>query len=123
MTAEEALALLDSLLPGQQLKDVQELVFRYVWQGWSYPKIAEHTGYETGHIRDVGSQLWKQLSQAFGEQVTKKNVHLVLRQRAEQHQRLSTASNLKENEPSTARKQSYGGKPWMFQYSMAVMKN
>jgi hypothetical protein len=30
MTAEEALALLDSLLPGHQLKDIQELVFRYV---------------------------------------------------------------------------------------------
>lgn len=50
MTDEEALALLDTLLQGQKLKDVQELVFRYSWQGWTYPKIAEQAGYDTGHI-------------------------------------------------------------------------
>ncbi|MBE9191915.1 pentapeptide repeat-containing protein [Gloeocapsopsis crepidinum LEGE 06123] len=79
MSAEEALILLDKLLAGQKLKDVQELVFRYSWQGWTYPKIAAHAGYDTGHIRDVGSHLWQQLTQALGEQVTKNNLQAVLR--------------------------------------------
>jgi WD40 repeat protein len=81
MTPEEALVLLDSLLPGQKLKDIQELVFLYSWQGWTYSKIADHAGYDIGHIRDVGSKLWQQLSQAFGEQVTKNNIQAALRRR------------------------------------------
>ncbi|WP_242060045.1 NB-ARC domain-containing protein [Oscillatoria sp. FACHB-1407] len=79
MTSEEALVLLDSILPGQKLKDIQELVFRYSWQGWTYSRIADHAGYDIGHIRDVGSKLWQQLSRACGEQVTKKNVQAALR--------------------------------------------
>ncbi len=86
MTDEEALALLDKLLQGQKLKDVQELVFRYSWQGWTYPKIAEQAGYDTGHIRDVGSNLWQQLTQVFGERVTKNSVQAVLRRQAQQKQ-------------------------------------
>jgi hypothetical protein len=86
MTAEEALALLDTLLQGQKLKDTQELVFRYSWQGWTYPQIAEYAGYDTSHIRDVGSQLWQQLTQATGDKVSKNNVQAVLRRQALQKQ-------------------------------------
>lgn len=78
MTAEEALALLETLLQGQQLKDIQTLVFRYAWEGWTYPAIAQHTGYDVGHIRDTGYELWQQLSQILGEQVTKKNLQTIL---------------------------------------------
>ncbi|KAM3096412.1 hypothetical protein ACKFKF_22670 [Phormidesmis sp. 146-12] len=84
MTVEEALVLLDTVLEGQNLKDIQEKVFRYSWHGWTYEAIAHQLGYDTGHIRDVGSQLWQQLSQLFGELVTKKNLQTVLRR---QHQR------------------------------------
>lgn len=86
MTPDEALTLLDSLLPDQKLKDVQELVFRCSWQGWTYSKIAEHAGYDIGHIRDVGAKLWQQLSQVFGEQVTKNNIQAALRRRTLQTQ-------------------------------------
>lgn len=83
MTVEDALVLLDKMLQGQKLRDVQEQVFRYSWQGWTYPTIADHLGYDTGHIRDVGSQLWRQLGQAMGELVTKKNLQGVLRRYAQ----------------------------------------
>jgi predicted NACHT family NTPase len=79
MTAEDALILLDTVLEGQKLRDVQEQVFRYAWQGWTYPEIANHLGYDTGHIRDVGSELWQQLTQVIGEKVSKNNVQAVLR--------------------------------------------
>ncbi|WP_396136576.1 hypothetical protein [Chamaesiphon sp. VAR_48_metabat_403] len=35
MTADEALALLDTLLQAQSLRDLQEQVFRYTWAGWA----------------------------------------------------------------------------------------
>lgn len=79
MDVDHALALVDALLKGQRLKDIQEQIFRYSWCGWTYPEIAEQIGYDTGHTRDVGSKLWQQISQAVGEQVTKKNLHAVLR--------------------------------------------
>ncbi|MBW4620729.1 MAG: WD40 repeat domain-containing protein [Cyanosarcina radialis HA8281-LM2] len=82
MNAEEALELLDTLLPQQKLKDIHELVFRYSWQGCTYPQIAKQTGYNTSHIRDIGSELWQHLSQALGEKVTKKNVQILLQQRS-----------------------------------------
>jgi WD40 repeat protein/SpoVK/Ycf46/Vps4 family AAA+-type ATPase len=81
MTADEALALLDTLLQAQSLRDLQEQVFRYSWEGWTYPRIAEQVGYDTGYIRDVGYELWRQLTIACGEPVTKSNVQAVLRRR------------------------------------------
>ncbi|BAU12409.1 WD-40 repeat protein [Leptolyngbya sp. NIES-3755] len=87
MTSEEALALLDTVLLGQKLRDVQEQVFRYTWQGWTYPAIADQIGYDTGHIRDVGAELWQQLTQATGEKVNKNNVQAVLRRHALQQQK------------------------------------
>ncbi|WP_310411649.1 NB-ARC domain-containing protein, partial [Chamaesiphon sp. OTE_8_metabat_110] len=79
MTADEALALLDTLLQAQSLRDLQERVFRYTWEGWTYPRIAEQVGYDTGYIRDIGYELWRQLTIACGEPVTKSNLQAVLR--------------------------------------------
>jgi WD40 repeat protein len=78
MNVDEALAVMNTLLQGQKLRDVQTQVFRYSWEGLTYPAIAQKTGYDTGHIRDVGSALWQLLSQRLGEPVTKKNVQTVL---------------------------------------------
>ncbi len=82
MTADEALALLDTLLHEQSLRDIQEQVFRHSWEGHTYPLMAERIGYDTGYIRDVGSELWRQLTQALGEQVTKNNLQAVLRRQS-----------------------------------------
>jgi WD40 repeat protein len=79
MTADEALALLDPLLQAQSLRDIQEQVFRHSWAGCSYPDMAEKIGYDTGYIRDVGYELWRQLTQVLGEPVTKNNLQAVLR--------------------------------------------
>jgi WD40 repeat protein len=89
MTPEEALTLLDTLLQGQKLRDIQELVFSYSWQGWTYPQIAQHLSYDLSYIRDVGSELWRQLTQEFGERVTKKNVQTVLRRQISLRQNLA----------------------------------
>lgn len=118
MDAEQALALVDALLEGQKLKDVQEQVFRYSWCGWTYPEIAEQIGYDTGHTRDVGSQLWRQISQAVGEQVSKKNLQSVLRRQSSQSLQLkasnfeaapvSTIAPVSQSTPQLASKQHWG---------------
>jgi WD40 repeat protein len=82
MTADEALALLDPLLQAQSLRDIQEQVFRHSWEGCSYPNMAERIGYDTGYIRDIGYELWRQLTQVLGEPVTKNNLQAVLRRRS-----------------------------------------
>jgi WD40 repeat protein len=88
MTADEALALLDTLLQEQSLRDIQEQVFRHSWEGHTYPDMAERIGYDTGYIRDIGSELWRQLTQILGESVTKNNLQAVLRRQLNREPRL-----------------------------------
>jgi WD40 repeat protein len=89
MTADEALALLDRLLEAQSLRDIQEQVFRHAWEGRTYPDMAERIGYDTGYIRDVGYELWRQLTQVLGEPVTKNNLQAVLRRQRERSPKLA----------------------------------
>ena len=78
MTIEEALATLTAILGKESLNDLQEIVFRLSWERKSYPEIAERSGYDDGYVKYVGFQLWKMLSVALGERVSKNNVRSVL---------------------------------------------
>jgi WD40 repeat protein len=84
MTVEEAIALVEQLLERGRLTKAQELVFRHSWEGKTYLEIAKEVTYDPGHIKDVGSQLWRSLSQALDEKVTKNNLHGVLKRTAQQ---------------------------------------
>ncbi|MEH2337356.1 AAA-like domain-containing protein [Nostoc sp.] len=95
MNIEEALVTLDTFLE-HGLSDVQEIVFRKAWEGKTYPDIAESCGYDANYIKDVGSKLWKLLSQAFGEEVTKSNFRSVLRRRCLQRTLPTQSSVLSE---------------------------
>ena len=53
------------------------------WEGQSYKDIEENTGYVIGYLRDIGSGLWKELSEVLEQRVTKKNLSLVLEQLAQ----------------------------------------
>lgn len=83
MTDIEALNLVEELLRslniGQPLSDIQSVVFLGTWEGCSYRKIADEFGYELDYIKQVGSRLWRSLSQAAGEEVSKRNIQAVLR--------------------------------------------
>ncbi|NEQ20595.1 MAG: AAA family ATPase [Microcoleus sp. SIO2G3] len=100
MTAEEALALLNELLKEQKLKNIHELVFCYSWQGLTYPEIAKQVGYDTSYIRNIGQELWSQLSQAFEERVTKKNIQSVLRRQFAQNQHAASANQSQKDAAS-----------------------
>ncbi len=93
MNVEEALVILDTFLQ-QRLNNIQETVFRKAWEGQTYQEIAENSGYDANYIKDVGSKLWKLLSQDLEEEVTKSNFRSVLRRRAESYSFARKSQNL-----------------------------
>jgi WD40 repeat protein len=78
MNAEEALGIIEKVLNKDCLSKLQALVFQQSWEELSYQEIARNIGYEVGYVKQTGSQLWQQLSQALGEKVSKSNVQVVL---------------------------------------------
>jgi WD40 repeat protein len=85
MTIAEALALLDRILP-KPLNDLHAFVFQHAWEGKSYGEMADISAYDEGYIKSIGSGLWKSLTQAMGQNVTKSN----LRSSLETYARRST---------------------------------
>lgn len=118
MTSEEALALLNELLKEQKLKNIHELVFCYSWQGLTYPEIAKQVGYDTSYIRNIGQELWFQLSQAFEEQVTKKNIQSVLRRWLAQQN--ATSTDQSENDATSS---SSDSEPTLLRSNLSVNTN
>lgn len=89
MRGQEALTVVDRLLQtakcGQKLNDLQSAIFLEAWAQHSYSEISQQLGYEYDYIKQVGSHLWRSLSQILGEPVSKCNIQAVLR-RYEQSQ-------------------------------------
>ncbi|PZV16495.1 MAG: hypothetical protein DCF20_08265 [Pseudanabaena sp.] len=79
IACEEAIKVLDAVMGKKRLSDIEDQVFRQTLEGETYQKIAVRCGYDASYIRDVGYRLWKKLSAAFGEHVSKKNLQVVLR--------------------------------------------
>jgi signal recognition particle GTPase len=84
MTVKEAIALVTKLLGNGRLKEVQKLVFSESWNGKKYSDMSIEEGYDLGYIKDVGSGLWRSLSKALNEKVTKNNLRGVLESYAQQ---------------------------------------
>jgi WD40 repeat protein len=90
MNIEEALVVLDTVLKNASLSDLQEQIFRYSWEGQKYSEIADRVGYDTNYVKDVGSKLWKLLSNAFAEEVTKTNLQSTFRRQWQKIQAATT---------------------------------
>lgn len=60
------------------LNDIQVLVVEKSWQGLTYQQIADEAGYEHDYIKQIGAQLWSQLSEALQTKITKSNLKTVL---------------------------------------------
>ncbi|OUL32544.1 hypothetical protein BV372_18910 [Nostoc sp. T09] len=73
------MVVLDKVLQKKHLSNIQELVLKLCWKGYTYAEIAENSGYDDDYIRDVGFRLWQTLSKALGENIAKSNVKTVLR--------------------------------------------
>jgi len=78
MTSEDILELIDPIIAPKQINPVQKMVLRYCWQGFSYAKISKTIDYKLSYVKETGSTLWKILSVATGEKVTKTNFRGVI---------------------------------------------
>ncbi|MBE9028298.1 tetratricopeptide repeat protein [filamentous cyanobacterium LEGE 11480] len=64
---------------GRRLNHLQRMILQQVYQGYKYREIADAVGYTEGHIKDVGSDLWKLLSKAFNTKFTKSNCKAMIK--------------------------------------------
>ena len=76
MNLKEVLKIADEIIftqTGKHLDDLQEAVLRGTLQRETYKEIANDFDYSESRIREVGSQLWRILSEELGEDVRKTN--------------------------------------------------
>jgi hypothetical protein len=64
MTSEEALEVVEQILPPGTLTSVKVVVFHYSWNGKEYRANAKEAGYDDCYIREAGAELWRSLSEA-----------------------------------------------------------
>jgi len=85
MDVEEALRVADAAVfakTKEHLTDIQRSILRGSWQGQKYDEIAANCYCEPQHIKNVGAECWRLLSDATGEKVTKKNFRAALERRS-----------------------------------------
>ncbi len=63
---------------GEHLKDVEREVLYNISKDMTYVDIAFKTGYSTGYVKQIASELWRKLSIALGIKVSKINFQSVL---------------------------------------------
>ncbi|KYC43101.1 hypothetical protein WA1_13445 [Scytonema hofmannii PCC 7110] len=82
MNLEEVIKTIDSVIltnTGQHLRDVEAVVLRGAWQAKTYEQIAETCQYSLGYIKQVAApRLWKLLSEALGEDISKTNFRFII---------------------------------------------
>lgn len=81
MDTTELLKLADALMfmkTGKRLDHTQRVVLEGTFQGKTYAEIAEETYQSEGHVRNIGAELWKALSEQLGEEVTKSTCRAIL---------------------------------------------
>ena len=65
---------------GEYMKDSEVEVLQGCWEGKTYPKIAVRGNYSSSYIgRNIGPDLWKKLTEALGEKVSKTNCREALK--------------------------------------------
>ena len=83
MDIAEVLQLADDLVfakTGKHLDYLQEAILRGTLQERTYSQIAEEVYSSTSHVRNVGHELWKILSQGLGKNISKTNFRYILGQ-------------------------------------------
>ncbi|HSM84216.1 MAG TPA: AAA family ATPase [Nodosilinea sp.] len=121
MEFELALVIADTAVVeaiGRHFNDVETAILRGSWQGQTYEQIADTSGYSVSYLtRDIGPKLWKLLSKALGEPVSKTSFRAALeRHDLEHHDREAAppepaAGGASESEASDRVAQMAQGQP------------
>ena len=96
---------------GRPLSQVETAILTGAWQSQTYEQIAEVAGYSVSYLtRDVGPKLWKLLSKALGESVSKTNFRAAL----ERQWRSSVNEDQGDKESKGEGEQGRGGEFLLF---------
>ncbi|MEM6837349.1 MAG: AAA-like domain-containing protein [Cyanobacteria bacterium P01_C01_bin.120] len=90
MDPEEVLLSIENRLLKRKLNPAERIVLGQTWNQQTYEQMAKRSGYGDAHLKDTGYKLWREISQALGQRVTKKSLLFVLN---EHHQRVSAGTN------------------------------
>lgn len=95
MNFEEGLEILDKVVfakIGRWLSQVEVAILKGSWIGKTYEQIANETSYSVSYLkRDVGPKLWKTLTDALSEEVSKTNFLAALERRKQSYQSIETS--------------------------------
>lgn len=80
---QETLEWVKTILAPRKLSQVEKIVLDRALSGKLYREIAKETGYDSGYVKDVGSQLWLALSKELNCEVNKRNLSFMLTQFAQ----------------------------------------
>ena len=81
---EALITYLVNYLKPKVLTDLQEKVLIGAWEGKTYIEISEETYNDPDYLKGVGAKVWQILSAALSEEVTKRNLKLVVKRNYEQ---------------------------------------
>ncbi|QYO64361.1 NB-ARC domain-containing protein [Leptolyngbya sp. 7M] len=100
MKFESALHIADEAIfleTGRRLTPVEVAVLQGSWQRQTYEQIADATYYSVNYLKlDIGPKLWKLLSQALGETVSKTTLQAVLERQWRRNQ--AVPNRVEENQ-------------------------
>ncbi len=101
MNVEEALEVADEAVfvnVGRRLSKVEIAILKGSWENLTYEQIASEASYSVAYVkRHVGPELWKLLTEALGEKVSKSNFHSALERRWRKSRRAEGAGGTLEN--------------------------
>ncbi|MEM9004869.1 MAG: AAA-like domain-containing protein [Cyanobacteria bacterium P01_F01_bin.86] len=84
MDPEEVLLSIEDRLLNRKLNPAERIVLGQTWNKQTYEQMARHSGYGDAHLKDTGYKLWREISQALGQRVTKKSLLFVLKEHMQQ---------------------------------------
>jgi hypothetical protein len=70
--------LLEWICQELPISEIQMVIFSESWYGKTYQQIAKDAKYNFSYVKDLGHKLWRELSESFGENVTKQNFRTVI---------------------------------------------
>ena len=83
MDPDEVLRAIEDRFLKRKLTPAERIVLGQTWNKQTYDQMAQHSGYGDAHLKDTGYKLWRAISQALGQRVTKKSLLFVLREHLE----------------------------------------
>ncbi len=116
MESEEILAIANAAIyeiAERYLSDVETAIVTGAIADRTYEQIAEQSSYSISYVkRDVGPKLWRLLSKALGEKVSKTNFRQALERYSNRHETKLTLTNSSFSTPQTSpSRQDWGEAP------------